>query len=257
MDGTTVDAMRAVVADVDAITLYRDLVGEDELPSRLVRELDTFHWDWGTVKVDWTLDGPIPWEAPEARRAGTVHLADSLDALTTACAQLATGYLPARPFLVVGQQSMTDPTRAPAGKETAWAYTHVPNVVKGDAGGDLTGSFDVAETETFVKRIEDEIERRAPGFRALVRGRHVFTPVALEAANAALRGGAVNGGTAQLHQQLVFRPVASSLGRAETPVRRLYLGSSSAHPGGGVHGACGSNAARAAIAHDRLRRVRR
>ena len=253
-DGTAVDAARAVVADVDAITLYRDLVGEDELPPSFVRELSAFHWDWATVKIDWTLDGPIPWEAADARRAGTVHLADSLDALTTACAQLAIGHLPARPFLVVGQQSMTDQTRMPAGKETAWAYTHVPHVVKGDAGGDLTGSFDAAETETFVKRIEDELERRAPGFRALVRGRHVFTPAGLQAADASLLRGALNGGTAQLHQQLIFRPTPSSLGRAETPVRRLFLGSSSAHPGGGVHGACGSNAARAALAHDRLRR---
>jgi phytoene dehydrogenase-like protein len=149
---------------------------------------------------------------------------------------------------------MTDPTRQPAGKETAWAYTHVPNVVRGDAGGDLTGSWDAAESDEFVKRMEDEIERLAPGFRALVRGRFVRTPADLEAANANLAGGAVGGGTAQLHQQLVFRPVPG-LGRPETPITGLYLGSASAHPGGGVHGAPGANAARAAIAGDRRRRV--
>ncbi|HEX7168528.1 MAG TPA: NAD(P)/FAD-dependent oxidoreductase [Acidimicrobiales bacterium] len=253
-DGTQIDATKAVIADVSAPLLYQELVGEEHLPSRLTRDLSKFHWDWATVKVDWTLDGPIPWEAEPARRAGTVHLIDSLDRLTITMAQLSTGHIPERPFLVVGQQSMTDPTRAPAGKETAWAYTHVPHVVKGDAGGDLTGSFDVAETEMFVKRVEDEIERRAPGFRQLIRGRHTFTPTAMEDANASLRMGALNGGTAQLHQQLIFRPTPG-LGRAETPIKNLFLGSSSAHPGGGVHGACGSNAARAAYAAHVRRRV--
>ena len=105
-------------------------------------------------------------------------------------------------------------------------------------------------------RIEREIERLAPGFRSLIRGRHVLTPRSLEAANANLVGGATNGGTSQLHQQLVFRPVPG-LGRATTPVAGLYLASSSAHPGGGVHGACGANAARAALAADRLRLPRR
>ena len=261
-DGTTVEAARAVLADVPAPALFLDLVGVDALPPRLVDDLARFHWDWGTFKVDWTLDGPIPWEAEPARRAGTVHLGDSLDDLTIATAQLAAGRLPARPFLVVGQQSMTDPSRQPAGMETAWAYTHVPHRVRGDAGGDLTGSFDAAEADVFAKRVEDEIERRAPGFRALVRGRHVMAPGDLESADRSLCGGALNGGTAQLHQQLVFRPAPSALGRAGTPIRGLYLASSSAHPGGGVHGACGSNAARAALAgHNpigmRFRRSRR
>jgi phytoene dehydrogenase-like protein len=255
-DGTTIDAARAVLADVPAPALFLDLVGADALPARLVDDLTRFHWDWGTFKVDWTLDGPIPWEAEEARRAGTVHLGDSLDDLTITMAQLAAGRLPARPFVVVGQQSMTDPTRQPPGKETAWAYTHVPNHVRGDAGGNLTGSFDASEVEVFAKRVEDEIERRAPGFRALVRGRHVMAPRDLEAANPSLRWGALNGGTAQLHQQLIFRPTPSSLGRPVTPVRGLYLASASAHPGGGVHGACGSNAARAALTQWRFRRPR-
>ena len=160
--------------------------------------------------------------------------------------------------MLFGQYSMGDPTRAPEGKETAWAYTHTPQEVRGDAGGDgLTGTWDERETEIFVRRMENEVESLAPGFRDLIRARHVWTPKSMEDADQNLVGGAVNGGTAQLHQQLVFRPVPSSLGRAETPVRRLFLGSSSAHPGGGVHGACGSNAARAALAHDRLRRALR
>ena len=254
VDGTTVDASKAIVADVGAPSLFLDLIGEDHLPPSTVSDIKRFQWDLGTVKIDWTLDGPIPWEHEDARRAGTVHVVDTIDHLTMVCAQYATGHIPERPFLLVGQQSMTDPTRQPAGKETAWAYTHVPNVVKGDAGGDLTGSWSESETEEFVKRMEDEIERKAPGFRDLVRGRHVFSPRDLEAANSNLVGGAVGGGTAQLHQQLVFRPVPG-LGRPETPVAGLYLGSASAHPGGGVHGAPGANAARAAIVGQRLRRV--
>jgi phytoene dehydrogenase-like protein len=253
-DGTQIEATRAIVADVAAPSLYLDLVGEAHLPPSTVRDIKRFQWDLATVKVDWTLDGPIPWEHDDARRAGTIHVVDSIDQLTMIAAQYATGCIPSRPFLLVGQQSMTDPTRQPAGKETAWAYTHVPNVVRGDAGGDLTGSWDEAETDEFVKRMEDEIERLAPGFKALVRGRFVRNPADLEAANANLVGGAVGAGTAQLHQQLVFRPVPG-LGRPETPIKGLFLGSASAHPGGGVHGACGANAARAAIAHQRARRL--
>ncbi|HET9442954.1 MAG TPA: NAD(P)/FAD-dependent oxidoreductase [Acidimicrobiales bacterium] len=246
-DGTQIDATMAVVADVTAPALYRDLVGLEHLPRSVADDLERFHWDLATVKVDWTLDGPIPWEAEPARRAGTLHLVDNVDQLTMICAQYATGHIPARPFLLVGQQSMSDHTRQPAGKETAWAYTHVPMVVRGDAGGDLTGSWDEGEVDVFAKRMEDEIERLAPGFRALIRGRHVFSPHDLAAANSSLVGGAIAGGTAQLHQQLVFRPTPG-LARPETHIRGLYLGSASAHPGGGVHGAPGSNAARAVTA---------
>jgi phytoene dehydrogenase-like protein len=253
-DGTQVQATKAVVADVHAPSLYLDLVGEEHLPPSTLKAIRRFQWDLATIKVDWTLDAPIPWEAEDARRAGTIHVVDNLDHLTMIAAQYATGCIPDRPFLLVGQQSMTDPTRQPAGKETAWAYTHVPNTVRGDAGGDLSGSWDEAETDEFVKRMEDEIERLAPGFRSLVRGRFVRNPRDLEAANANLAGGAVGGGTAQLHQQLVFRPVPG-LGRPETPIKGLFLGSASAHPGGGVHGAPGANAARAAIVHQRARRL--
>jgi phytoene dehydrogenase-like protein len=253
-DGTEIDAARAIVADVSAPSLFRDLVGLDQLPAAMKIDLAKFQWDLATVKVDWNLDGPIPWQAEPARRAGTVHVVDNVDQLTMICAQFSTGHIPNRPFLLVGQQSMTDTTRQPEGKETAWAYTHVPQDVRGDAGGDLTGSWDEGETEQFAKRMEDEIERLAPGFRSLIRGRHVFTPATLERENANLYRGAVGGGTSQIHQQLIFRPVPG-LGRPETPIRGLYLGSSSAHPGGGVHGAPGANAARAAVAGDWRRRI--
>ncbi|HMJ03917.1 MAG TPA: hypothetical protein VK506_13325, partial [Conexibacter sp.] len=167
--------------------------------------------------------------------------------------QLSRSLIPDQPFLVMGQYASFDPTRQPEGRETAWAYTHVPQRVRGDAGGDgLDGRWDERETAAFVARMEQEIERRAPGFRALIRRRHVFTPPTLEAANANLTGGAVNGGTAQIHQQVVFRPVPG-LARPETPIRGLYLAGASAHPGGGVHGAAGANAARAALWRARVR----
>lgn len=246
-DGEEIGAGRAVLAGAGAPSLFRDLVGERHLPAGFVDDLRSFQYDNATVKVDWSLDAPIPWLADDARRAGTIHVADGMDALTRTTSQLSRGLIPDRPFIVLGQYSMVDETRQPEGRETAWGYTHVPQRVEGDAGGELTGSWDERETATFVARVEAEIERRAPGFGALIRARHVFTPPALEAANSNLVGGAVNSGTAQIHQQLVFRPVPG-LGRAETPIGGLFLAGASAHPGGGVHGAAGANAARAALA---------
>ncbi len=255
-DGTMVDADRAVLADVNAPMLYTRLVAAGHLPDRLLEDLRRFHWDDATVKVDWTLDGPIPWAAHEARTAGTVHVVEGVDGLTASAAELARSLVPENPFLLMGQQSMTDPTRQPAGKETAWAYTHVPRRVKGDAGSaGITGDWGDSDRDAIVERIEASIEALAPGFRSSIRGRHLLTPPGLEAVNPNLDGGAINGGTGQLHQQLVFRPVPG-LGRPETPIAGLYLASGSAHPGGGVHGAAGSNAARAALLGDRRRRAR-
>jgi phytoene dehydrogenase-like protein len=255
-DGRDFPAARAVLADVSAPALYLRLVGPQHLSRRMVAAVNRFEHGAATVKVDWALSGAIPWKDPAVSDAGTVHVADSMDELSVTAMQLATGYVPARPFLLVGQMTTADPTRSPAGTESAWAYTHVPHQVRGDAGGDdIDGAWDESDTERFVERLEERVESYAPGFRSLVVGRHVLTPPALEAADANLVGGDVGGGTAQLHQQLVFRPVPG-LGRAETPIRGLYLASASAHPGGGVHGACGANAARAALAHDRLRAAR-
>jgi phytoene dehydrogenase-like protein len=131
----------------------------------------------------------------------------------------------------------------------------VPRTVRGDAGRDgLTGAWTPAERDALADRMERTIEARAPGFRSTIRARHVSSPLDLEAMDPNLVGGAIGGGTAQIHQQLVFRPVLG-WGRAETPIGGLFLASSSAHPGGGVHGACGSNAARAALAAHRRRRI--
>ncbi len=256
-DGREVGARRAVLADTGAPQLYLDLLDREHVPDRVLRGLRRFQYDNATVKVDWALAGPIPWTAPAVRRAGTVHVAEGLDGLTRECADLAAGLIGDQPFVIAGQYAPVDPTRAPDGAETAWGYTHVPQQVRGDAGPDgLRGDWaDPDERERFADRMEAQIEPLAPGFRASIRARQITAPTDLEAQNANLVGGAVNGGTSQLHQQLVFRPVPG-LGRAETPVTGLYLASASAHPGGGVHGACGANAARAALRETGLLRSR-
>lgn len=245
-DGRTVDARRAVLADVTAPQLYLDLVGPDHLPPRLLDDLRRFRWDDATVKVDWALSGPIPWRSAETAAAGTVHLGGSMDDMASYTHALDVSQVPETPFLIVGQMSTADPTRSPAGTESAWAYTHVPRAPRGDAAGKLRGDWGADDRSRFVDRVERVMESYAPGFRDLVVGRHVQFPSDLTNADANLVGGAVNGGTAALQQQLVFRPTPG-LGRAETPIEGLYLASSSAHPGGGVHGACGANAARAAL----------
>src|SRR5690606_19740415 len=256
-DGERVPVARAVIADVVATRLYGGLVREEDLPARLRKEMSAFQLDPATVKVDWALSGPVPWREQPSYAPGTFHVADSVEEMTEANAQISAGAVPARPFLLAGQMTTTDPTRSPAGTESVWAYTHVPHEVRRDAGeGGVRGVWDHDDLERFADRMQDRLERLAPGFGSRVLARRVLGPRELEARNANLVGGAIGGGTAQLHQQLVFRPVPG-WGRAETPVRGLYLGSSSAHPGGGVHGACGNNAARAALAHDRVRRVLR
>ncbi|MFF3531486.1 phytoene desaturase family protein [Streptomyces rubiginosohelvolus] len=245
--GESVPASRAVLADVSAPALYGHLVDARFLPGQLLRDMRRFQWDFATFKVDWALSGPAPWTAGEASTAGTVHLADGVDGLTRFAAQIATGQVPDRPFLLFGQMTAADATRSPAGTESAWAYTHVPHRIKGDAGEDgLTGRWDQGEQEAMADRMEHEIERWAPGFRSRVISRRILAPPTIESMDANLQGGAINGGTAAAHQQLVFRPTPGT-GRPETPVDNLFLASASAHPGGGVHGAPGANAARAAL----------
>ncbi|BCY13776.1 NAD(P)/FAD-dependent oxidoreductase [Actinoplanes sp. L3-i22] len=239
-DGRDWRARRAVVADVPAPSLFLNLVGERWLPSRMVEDLAHFRWDGATVKVDWALRGRIPWKNAEVSGSGTVHLGADLDGLTRYSGELATGAVPADPFLLFGQMTTADRSRSPEGTESAWAYTHLPH--RADWPADVIAAH--------VERIEAVVEAQAPGFRDLIVGRHVFAPGDLEQANPSLVGGALGGGTSAAFQQLFFRPIPG-LGRPDTPVDRLYLGSSSAHPGGGVHGAPGANAARAALARDR------
>ncbi|MFG2817512.1 phytoene desaturase family protein [Streptomyces sp. NPDC048410] len=245
--GDTVPARRAVLADVSAPALYGHLVAPEHLPSQVLDDMRRFQWDFATFKIDWALDSTIPWKAGAASGAGTVHLADSVDDLTRFAAQIAMGQIPDNPFLLVGQMTTADPTRSPAGTESAWAYTHLPRVVRGDAGdAGLDGSWDAAQREIMADRMEQRVEQFAPGFRARIMSRRVLSPPTLQSEDSNLSEGALNGGTTALHQQAVFRPIPGT-GRPETPVRGLYLASASAHPGGGVHGAPGANAARAAL----------
>ncbi|SFC84359.1 phytoene desaturase family protein [Streptomyces aidingensis] len=253
--GEPLRARRAVLADVPAPALYGGLVGWEHLPSRLRDDIRRFQWDLATFKIDWALDGPIPWLADGAAGAGTVHLADGLDQLTRWAAQLARGLVPDRPFALLGQMTTADATRSPAGTESAWAYTHLPRHIRGDAGAapgapEIGPRWTEERREAMAERVEREVERRAPGFRDRITARRVLAPPDFRQRNRSLPLGALNGGTAQAHQQLVFRPVPGT-GRPETPVAGLYLASASAHPGGGVHGACGANAARAALRAER------
>ena len=253
-DGERIPA-RAVVADVSATALYGELVAFRELPDRIRRGMQRFEYDPGTIKVDWALSSTIPWTSPPPTPPGTVHIIDSMDQLSRTQTEISSHSIPSEPFLLVGQMTTSDPTRSPAGTESLWAYTHVPQVTHRDAGPDgLTGRWDRDECERMADRMQARIEKYAPDFASTIIARRVLGPHELQARDENLVQGALGGGTANLHQQLVFRPVAG-LGRADTPVRGLFLGSASAHPGGGVHGAPGSNAARAVLAAARTGRL--
>ncbi|MEV0945169.1 NAD(P)/FAD-dependent oxidoreductase [Rhodococcus sp. NPDC049939] len=228
-------AGRAVVADVSAPALYGSLLPADAVPARIRADMEHFEWDTPVVKINYALSHKIPWRSASLCDAGTVHLGADSDGLVHWMADLTTGTIPTTPFLLFGQMTTADPSRSPKGTESAWAYTHLPRGLTDDTSADLLAS-----------RVDHVLEAHAPGFSDLMVGRVVQRPSDLEAADANLVSGAVGGGTAQLHQQLIFRP-GPGTSRSETPIRGLYLASASAHPGGGVHGVSGLNAARAAI----------
>jgi len=251
-----VTARRAVLADVGAEQLYGSLVSPDDLPARTVTRMRAFRRDPATIKVDYALSGPVPWAIQPPHSPGTVHIADSIEELATSFSQLSSGVIPDKPFLLIGQMTTTDPTRSPAGTESLWAYTHIPQDPRSDAAGELNGAWGGSELGRFADRMQARIEQHAPGFAKRILARRILGPRELEARDPNLVGGSVNGGTAALDQQVIFRPIPG-LGRAETPIQDLYLASASAHPGGSVHGACGMNAARAALLHGRLRLRRR
>jgi phytoene dehydrogenase-like protein len=218
---------RAVLFDLTPRQILA--IAGDDLPERYRRALARYRYGPGVYKLDYALDGPVPWAAPECRRAGTVHLGGTFEEIAAAEAEVARGEHAARPYVLVAQQSLFDPGRAPGGAHTLWAYCHVPN-----------GSpIDARET------IEAQIERFAPGFRELVRARSVMGPAAMEAHDANYVGGDINGGAATLGQ-LFTRPVARAVPYT-TPNPRLFICSSSTPPGGGVHGMAGWHAARAAL----------
>lgn len=203
------------------------------LTGRYRRALERFRYGPGVFKIDWALDGPIPWTNPDVRTAGTVHIGGTLEEIAAAEAAVAAGLHPDRPYVIVVQPTVMDPGRAPTGKTVGWAYCHVPN----------------GSTVDQTTAIEAQIERFAPGFRDLVRSRHTTNTAALELHNANYVGGDINGGAGDL-RQLFTRPVPS-LHPWATPLRGVYLCSSSTPPGGGVHGMGGVHAARIALRRDR------
>lgn len=214
---------RAVLCDVSPRQLIA-LSGR-RMPARYRRSLERFRYGPGVFKVDWALDGPVPWTDPETARSATVHLGGTLDQIAAAEAEVATGRVAEEPFLLLAQSTLFDPTRAPEGQHTLWGYCHVPNGC----------TLDMTE------RIESRIESFAPGFRDRILARHVMTPAAMEAHDANYIGGDINGGTADL-RQFAIRPTAS-LHPWATAMPGVFLCSASTPPGGGVHGMCGQAAA--------------
>jgi phytoene dehydrogenase-like protein len=251
--GDTITARRAVVCALDVGALVR-LAGEDAFPPRALAEIRGYRPGLGTFKVDWALDGQVPWAAEECRRAAVVHVGDSATAMSRSAWEAGHGLLPAQPTLILGQQTLADPSRAPAGKHTLWGYAHVPAVPTGDAARPRAKGDWARSAEAFLDRMEAAIEAHAPGFRDLVLGRKVWTPDDLHAADASLVGGDIQAGSFAIDQQILFRP-GPSWWRWGTPVNGLYLAGASVPPGAGVHGACGDLAARQALADAERPRV--
>jgi phytoene dehydrogenase-like protein len=221
------------------------MLDENDLPGRVTRRLRRWRYGFGTVKLDWALSGPVPWEAEEARRAAVVHVGGPVDEVGQAFNQSSSGQFPERPQLVVGQQSLHDPSRAPEGNHTLYAYARVPQ------------RPDIGEEE-MADRVTRQIERFAPGFSDLVLQRSLRTPADIERGNPSMGGGDLASGSFELDQQLVFRP-APELFRYRTPLTGLYVAGAWVHPGAGVHGMAGRGAADVLLADlrpsGRLRRA--
>lgn len=235
--GTPVAALRelpesrVVLLDLTPRQVVR--IAGDALPEGYRRRLLSFRYGPGIFKVDWALDGPIPWRATECLSSATVHVGPSYEEIVRSEHEMASGRVAERPFVLVAQQSLFDPTRAPQGKHTGWGYCHVPN----------------GSTVDMTERVESQIERLAPGFRDRILARHTMSSQDFEAHNANMIGGDLGGGANDL-MQFLFRPILK-LDPYSTPNERLFLCSSSTPPGGGVHGMCGFWAAQRAV--ERLR----
>jgi phytoene dehydrogenase-like protein len=226
---------RAVLLDVTPRQFLA--IAGDRLSSVYRRRLERYRYGPGVFKLDWALDAPIPWRAGECARAATVHLGCTLDEITAAERAPWHGETAERPYVLLAQQTLFDPTRAPEGKHTAWAYCHVPN----------------GSTVDMAAAVEAQVERFAPGFRDRVLARSAKAPAELEAHNPNFVGGDINGGASDL-RQLFTRPVARVTPSA-TPLEGVFICSSSTPPGGGVHGMCGFHAANAALRHLERRRA--
>jgi phytoene dehydrogenase-like protein len=236
-NGEEIRVGRAVLADTSAPSLCLNLLEGEHVPGRMVRKMRKFPLGFGTFKVDYALSGPVAWSVRNARLSAVVHAGESLDDLAGFVRQVRAGELPERPYLVMGQQSLIDRTRAPEGGQTLYVYSRVPS--------ELPGGWESAR-ERFADTISRRIEALAPGFGSLVLARKAHAPPDLERMNSNLLGGDLGGGSNAWNRQLMFRPMFPYF-RYRMPVDRLYLCSSYAHPGAGVHGMCGYNAARIAV----------
>lgn len=221
---------RAILCDLSPRPFLA--IAGPRLPSAYRRSLERYRYGMGAFKVDWALDGPIPWRAPECARASTVHVCGTLHEIVQSEQQAWSGHVPDRPYVLLVQPTLFDQSRAPAGRHTVWAYCHVP-------GG---------STVDMLPRIEAQIERFAPGFRNRILGRAVMKPADIEAHNANLVGGDIGSGVVNL-RQFFTRPTWRTY---STPTRGLYICSAATPPGVGVHGMCGYFAAQRVIADARL-----
>src|SRR4051812_5900359 len=236
--GETVSA-DAVVTTVSAGVLAR-MLPAGALPGSLHRRLETWRYGTAPFKLDYALSGPVPWAAAEPRGAAVVHVGGELTELVAAADASNRGEVPERPALVVGQQSLFDPSRAPAGRHTLYVYGHVP------------ARYAMSD-EAVADRLQAQLERFAPGFESLVLARAMRSPRQSELENPSLVGGDLAGGSYEIDQQLIFRP-APELARYRSPLRGLYVAGASIHPGGAVHGMSGRGAARALLRDRRRRR---
>jgi phytoene dehydrogenase-like protein len=218
----------AVVFDTGPRQLLQ--IAGHKFSSLYKRQLERYRYGMGVFKIDWALDGPIPFSAPECKLAGTVHIGNSFEEIRQSEADAWKGIHSDKPFVLLAQQSLFDPSRAPLGQHTAWGYCHVP-------GGSVT---DMTE------KIEQQVERFAPGFRSRILARNTMNSADMEAYNPNYIGGDINGGAATLNQ--IFTRPALRSSPYRTSARGLYLCSSSTPPGGGVHGMCGYHAARRVLA---------
>jgi phytoene dehydrogenase-like protein len=219
----------AGVVLADTSPRHLEILGKDRLSPSYKKALGRVRYGPGVCKVDWALSGPVPWEAPACRRAGTIHVGGTLEEVAISESEVAAGRHAERPFCLVAQPGVVDVTRAPDGKQTLWAYCHVPS----------------GSTVDMTERIEAQIERFAPGFRDLVLARVTKTAAQAEEANPNYVGGDITGGMATLRQTL-FRPTVR-WDNYKTSSPELYICSASTPPGGGVHGMCGYHAAKTAL----------
>lgn len=218
---------KAILFDLTPKQLLK-IVG-DTFPQGFREKLESYRYGPGVFKIDWALNSPIPWKSEECLKAGTVHLGGTIEEITRSENEVWEGKHPEKPFVIVAQQSLFDPTRAPPGKQTVWAYCHVPN----------------GSTVNMTKQIEAQFERFAPGFSKCILARHTMNAMDVERYNPNYVGGDINGGVADIFQ-LFTRPIAQLVPYA-TPIKGLYMCSSATPPGGGVHGMCGYNAALSAL----------